>query len=213
MDLLRFARLYDYGNNKDIRCDQKDPIGSLESLLSVVGTSPTVAAGELPAPVWDDSRFKAGRLAKTSHLNFWRDVVLVDNPRKDYILENMKGMDPARYFCRFRGRFAGKFYDCSEPPSRHFRNNWPDGKTSTGETPEEWAFSQITKDLESGAVECLGKVGEVEPPHIVLPLTVELEKPRLIHDCRFLNLWNASCPFTMGRVASVPEVAPRKAFM
>ena len=139
--------------------------------------------------------------------------MLVDNPRKDYILENMKGMDPARYFCRFRGRFAGKFYDCSEPPSRHFRNNWPDGKTSTGETPEEWAFSQITKDLESGAVECLGKVGEVEPPHIVLPLTVELEKPRLIHDCRFLNLWNASCPFTMGRVASVPEVAPRKAFM
>lgn len=188
-------------------------MSSLESLLFEDNTELPADSDKLPAPVWDNTKFRAGRLSLELHLNFWEEVILKENPKKDYILENMQGMDPARYFGRFRGRFAGRFYDCSSPPSRHFRNNWPEGKTSTGEDPEDWAYAQILKDCETGAVECLGEVGVVDPPHIILPLSVELLKPRLIHDARFLNLWNTSVPFTMGRVASIPEVAPRGAYM
>lgn len=167
----------------------------------------------LPAPVWDDTKFKAGRLSRICHRRFWEEVILVDHPQKDYLLQNMEGLDPARYFRRFTGRFAGKSYDSDTPPHRIFRNNWPDGLTSTGEKPEDWALKQILQDCETGAVRCLGKVGEVPPPRVVLPLTVELDKPRLIHNARYLNLWNATVPFTMGRVASIPETIPRGSFM
>ena len=187
-------------------------MGSLEQLLSGEVT-PGPERDELPAPVWIDSRFKAGKLAEKHHISFWEEVILKSHPRKEFILENMRGMDPRKYFAHFKGRFAGKQYDCDFPPSRHFRNNWTDELTSTGQSQEDWAVSQIEKDCISGAVECLGKKGEVDPPYIILPLTTEPMKPRLIHDARYLNLWNLSSPFTMGRVASVPEVAPRGAFM
>ena len=42
--------------------------------------------------------------------------------------------------------------------------------------------------LTSGAISLKGKVGDVDPPHLVLPLTVEPTKPRLCHDDHFLNL-------------------------
>ena len=210
--MVRFARLHDFENDDDISCCLKDPIGSLEQLLSG-DVVPGPEHDELPAPVWKDSKFKAGKLAEERHIAFWEEVILHDHPRKEFILENMRGMDPARYFTNFKGRFAGKEYDCNFPPSRQFRNNWTDELTSTGQKQEDWAEDQIKKDCVSGAVECLGKKGEVDPPYIVLPLTVEPLKPRLIHDARYLNLFNTSSPFTMGRVASVPEVAPRSAFL
>ena len=210
--MVRFARLYDFKSNEDISCCLKDPIGSLKQLLSG-NVVPGPEHDELPAPVWKDSKFKAGKLAEERHAAFWEEVILHDHPRKEFILENMRGMDPARYFTNFKGRFAGKEYDCNFPPSRHFRNNWTDELTSTGQKQEDWAEDQIKKDCVSGAVGSRGKKGEVDPPCIVLPLTVGPLKPRLIHDARYLNLFNTSSPFTMGRVASVPEVAPRSAFL
>ena len=41
--------------------------------------------------------------------------------------------------------------------------------------------------LTTGAISLLGKVGDVQAPHIVLPLTVEPSKPRLCHDARYLT--------------------------
>lgn len=35
----------------------------------------------------------------------------------------------------------------------------------------------------------LGKVEKIEPPYLVLSLTMEPTKPRLCHDAHFLNLW------------------------
>ena len=72
---------------------------------------------EVAAPVWDGHKFVAGRLSNQEHLKFWEEVVLVSHPDKDRLLGAMRGMRPNRYFKHFRGRFAGKYYDCDEPPS------------------------------------------------------------------------------------------------
>ena len=49
--------------------------------------------------------------------------------------------------------------------------------------------------LRSGAISLWGKVGECNPPHLVLPLTVEYSELRLCNDDRFLNLWIEDRPF------------------
>ena len=43
----------------------------------------------------------------------------------------------------------------------------------------------------------MGKVGECEPPHLVMPSMVEPSKPRLCHDERFLSLWVRDSPFSL----------------
>ena len=58
--------------------------------------------------------------------------------------------------------------------------------------------------LTAGAISLLGKVGDVQAPHIVLPLTVEPSKPRLCHDVRYLNLWMQDKPFTLDSLNDLP---------
>ena len=59
--------------------------------------------------------------------------------------------------------------------------------------------------LVSGAISLKGKVGEVDPPHLVPPLTVEPTKPRLCHDARFLNLWMRDMPFKLDTLGDLPR--------
>ena len=61
----------------------------------------------------------------------------------------------------------------------------------------DFVRSTLLDRLASGAISLIGKVGEVDPPHLVLPLTVEPTKPRLCHDARFLNLWMRDMPFKL----------------
>lgn len=49
------------------------------------------------------------------------------------------------------------------------------------------------------------RVGEVTPPHLVLPLTVESSKPRLCHDERYLNLWIRDLPFRLDHLPDLPR--------
>lgn len=48
-------------------------------------------------------------------------------------------------------------------------------------------------------------IGSVSPPHLVLPLTVEPNKPRLCHNARFLNLWIVDHPFKLDRLCDLPR--------
>ena len=59
--------------------------------------------------------------------------------------------------------------------------------------------------LRSGAISLLGRVGVVDPPFIVLPLTLEPTKPRLCHDARYLNLWMRDMPFSLDRLIDLPR--------
>ena len=49
--------------------------------------------------------------------------------------------------------------------------------------------------IKCGAIKLLGRVGECQPPRVVMPLTVEPSKPRLCHDERYINLWIKDLPF------------------
>lgn len=48
-----------------------------------------------------------------------------------------------------------------------------------------------------------GRVGCCDPPHLVMPLTEEVTKPRLCHDERFLNLWVIDKPFVLAKTVMI----------
>ena len=77
----------------------------------------------------------------------------------------------------------------SYPPSELFRNNM------SCKPFADFVRRTPLERLVSGAISLKGKVGEVDPPHLVPHLTVEPTKPRLCHDARFLNLWMRDMPF------------------
>ena len=54
---------------------------------------------------------------------------------------------------------------------------------------EEFISSTIKDRVKNGSLVFWGRVGQVEAPHLVMPITVEPSKPRICHDERFLNLW------------------------
>lgn len=58
-----------------------------------------------------------------------------------------------------------------------------------------------------------GEVGPDDPPHLVMPLTVEPSKPRLCLDARFLNLWMRDAPFVLDRLADVPRYVYKSSFI
>lgn len=213
-ELLRFARLHDF-DHPEVRCDVGSPLKRLEQLVGMEPSAYSLpAAAEIPAPVWDEHKFRAGRLSHSVHLQFWDEVVLVGHPQRERILDAMRGMRPQRYFKRYRGRFAGVNYDCDEPPARVFRNNLSRSDlTSTGETCMAWAQRKISADVATGALLRLGRVGQCPTPRVVLPLSVEPLKPRLIHDARYTNLWCEPNPFSMDRVGSVPDTFERKSVL
>ena len=50
-----------------------------------------------------------------------------------------------------------------------------------------------------------GRIGEVAPPPLVMPITVEPSKPRMCHDERFLNLWIKDLPLSLDYISNFPR--------
>ena len=110
------------------------------------------------------------------------------------------------YFKHFSGQFKGEKFDSDRPPRKAFKNNVP--------CKPFVSFIQKTlmDRLRTGAISWLDRVGEVEPPFLVLPLTVEPTKPRLCHDARFLNLWMEHKPFTLDTLNDLPRYVARDSY-
>ncbi|CAC5415529.1 unnamed protein product [Mytilus coruscus] len=70
----------------------------------------------------------------------------------------------------------------------------------------------ITERLRNGSLECLGKVGLAQPPHIVAPLTVEPTKPRLCVNLMYLNNWIKSVPFNLDTLKDIPRIVKTDAY-
>ena len=102
--------------------------------------------------------------------------------------------------------FQGKFYDSPIPPSACF----PNSKSCQEFT--DFISSTISQRLANGSISVWGKVGECTPPYLVMPLTVELTKPRLCHDERFLNLWVKNSPFTLDYISNLPRYVGKDSF-
>ena len=89
-------------------------------------------------------------------------------------------------------------FELARAPPVQFRNN-PSCRPFV-----DYVRKTLLDRIHSGAVSLLGRVGRVTPPHLVLSLTVELSKPRLRHDTRFLNLWIVVVPFKLESLVHLP---------
>ncbi len=170
----------------------------------------TVAAGQETAdiaavPFRDPNHFVSGQLHR--FYTEWDKILPVNDigqKARGWILE---GVDVSCFFREFKGSFKGKEYDSRAPPPLFQPNakNCENYENFVSSTLEEW--------VRAGAIKVVGKVGEVEPPWLVMPLTVEPTKPRLCHDERFLNLWIEDCPFTLDTLVDVPRIVNKQSYM
>ena len=87
------------------------------------------------------------------------------------------------FFVLFKGGYKGQSYNSDLPPHRVFYNS------ISCKLFVSFISRTILDRLATGAISVWGRVGEVEPPHLVMPLTVEPTRPRLCNDNRSLNLW------------------------
>ncbi len=110
------------------------------------------------------------------------------------------------YFRSFSGSFKGETYKSDRPPRKAFLNN------TSCKPFVQFIQRTLLERMENGAVSLVGKVGVVEPPYLVLPLTVEPSKPRLCHDARFLNLWMTDKPFSLDSIMDLPRYVSRDSF-
>lgn len=98
-------------------------------------------------------------------------------------------MDVNSFFQHFRGNFKGKRYNSSTPASRVFKN------ANSCKGFSGFISKETDERIRNGSLRVWGKVGECEPPLIIMPLTVEPSKRRLCYNARYLNLWIKECPF------------------
>ena len=104
------------------------------------------------------------------------------------------------FFKNFKGQFWGEYNHDYRPP-RIFNNS------KNCKPFVDFINNTIYERLCDGSIKCLGKVGCVEPPRIVAPLTMEPSKPRL-----YLNNCFRDNPFKLDTLKDVPRVTKCNAF-
>ncbi|RUA04444.1 MAG: hypothetical protein DSY43_06245, partial [Gammaproteobacteria bacterium] len=153
----------------------------------------------------DPEMFIAGELH--NHSEEWEKILSDHKDRETiqgYICNQVNILDFSR---PFKGKFKGVYYDSTLPPRRQFPNH----PSCNGF--QEFVRESVTSRLLTGAVRVWGEVGIVEPPWLVLPLTVEPSKPRLCIDARYLNLWMVDTPFSLDKLAQVPRFVYSGSYM
>lgn len=145
----------------------------------------------------DPDTFRAGELSQ--HWPMWTQVLNNYESKETALKWIKRGVSIREFACCFKGRFKGVFYDSDLPPRKIFENHSSCGAFT------EFITHSIIERIKTGAVHVWGRVGDGTPPWLVLPLTVEPQKPRLCLDARFLNLWMRDAPFSLDRLSNVPR--------
>ena len=91
-----------------------------------------------------------------------------------------------------------KSYDALYPPKIFLDNN------KICSQFEDFISSTIIEREKNRSMSVWGRKRECEPPHLVLPLTIEPTKPRLCHDERFLNLWMNMPKVSFDQISDLP---------
>ena len=175
---------------------------AVEDVLTEVKRVMAGGSGDIQKlPFRDPSSFLAGSLQ--NHLPLW-SATLTGNSDKGRILNWLSdGVDVKLFMKPFKGLFKGVKYDSPMPPRKVFKNHGVCNQF------EDFITQSLLQRLSTGAIRVWGKVGEVSPPWLVLPMTVEPNKPRLCVDARFLNLWMKDTPFSLETLVLVPRIAYR----
>ena len=129
----------------------------------------------------------------------WSEI-LYDFPNRSTLLRYLEfGVDVQEFFAKFEGTFQGQVYSSPFPPRALFPNS------RRCQAFSEFISNTILDRVANGSLSVWGKVGEVSPPHLVMPITVESSKPRMCHDERFLNLWIRDLPFSLDLITDLPR--------
>ena len=136
------------------------------------------------------------------------ETILQENPRKEQILGWIRNkVNITDFIVPYRGKFKGSMYKSDFPPRKCFSNHRSCKKFS------DFVSKEILKRVKTGALRVWGRVGFVDPPYLVLPLTVEPTKPRLCLDARFLNLWMRDQLFNLDGLVDVPRYVYKGSYM
>lgn len=145
----------------------------------------------------DPSHFVAGEIHH--HSEFWQPL-LAGLPHQEFFSKIItEGVDVRDFFRPFKGSFRDTEYDVPIPPQTYLPN------AKNCQQFGDFIAQEIVDGVQAGSIMRWGKEGECEPPHLVLPLTVEPTKPRLCHDERFLNLWIRDLPFKLDYITDLPR--------
>lgn len=88
---------------------------------------------------------------------------------------------------------------CVQPPHMAFPNSL------SCQSHSDFISLTILERVANSSLLNWGKVGEVDPPHLVMPITVEPSKARMCHDERFMHLWIKDCPFRLDYITDLPH--------
>jgi hypothetical protein len=167
----------------------------LDDNLHDLVTNPIFPQMSTPLMVRDPDTFVAGEVHKYGEV--W-DQLTRDIPNRAEVMGWITNRVSVRdYVQHFKGSFGGIDYDSREPMPTIFNNNHSCASFA------EFISRTISERIEVGAVSVLGRVGECSPPIIVMPLTVEPNKPRLCQDQRYLNCWMKDMPFRLDSVVNL----------
>ena len=125
--------------------------------------------------------FIAGEIHE--HYNVWEEILHGYHKQEEILKYIPKGVSVFDFFQHFKGQFKGNTYDSSLPPRMFFENN------KICNNFQDFISSTLLERVANGSLSIWGKEGKCEPPHLVMPITIEPSKPRMCHDERFLNLW------------------------
>ena len=154
--------------------------------------------------IHDPKCFMAGELHH--HYDTWQ-VILEGYPKRNEILRYVKdGVSVFGFFKHFKGEFKAKSYDAPYPPKTFLDNN------KICSQYEDFISCTIIGRVKNRSMLIWGRKGECEPPHLVLPLTIEPTKPRLCHDERFLNLWMNTPKVSFDQISDLPRYVDKGHF-
>lgn len=159
---------------------------------SVANTS--CFAGPSEAVLRDPRYFVPGELHR--HAEAWKEILGGHPDIVKYVVDKVNAWE---FIEPFKGTFAGEGFDAPSPPSRSFKNN------SSCSGFESFITNTILERVRNGSLRFWGKVDDMDPPHLVMPITIEPTKPRMCHDERFLNLWIKDSPFSLDRLSDLPR--------
>ena len=116
------------------------------------------------------------------------------------------GVNIHEFIAPFHDTYRRKRYHHSFPPDAIFPNN----KSCIPHT--QVISTEIEKKIAMGVMTVLGRVGEVPPPRIVMPHSIEPSKPRLVHYRQYLNCFMKHYPFKLDQVVNLPRYFMKESY-
>ena len=133
------------------------------------------------------------------YYSIWEKILDGYHKRDEVLNYISNGVSVFYFFQHFKGEYTARFYDSDLPPQTIFPNN------PICSQFQEFISSSLIERVRNGSISIWGKEGQCQPPHLVMPITVEPSKPRLCHDKRFLNLWMNTPPVSFDQITDLPR--------